>query len=139
MTLSGILICRKKSRTSCIKASKKEFTHQNVIVSSYREPNFDLAQYFTFDGPLCYSNGTDRLISSLSQEHSSFDWRLYIDSSKRSLKAVLVRNGNKNPAIPIAQPVYLKESYMNLEEVLDAIKYRTHRWNICGDLKVIGL
>ena len=41
--------------------------------------------------------------------------RLFIDSSKRSLKAVLLDVGNKRPSIPIAHSTQLKEYYDNIE------------------------
>ena len=54
----------------------------------------------------------------------------FIDSSKRSLKAVLLHNGILKPVIPIAHSFYLKESFINLQEVLDAINYITRGENI---------
>ena len=55
-------------------------------------------------GPLVfvYYDDIEELYANLSQKHSSSDWRLFIDSSKRSLKAVLLHNGNLKPGIPIA-------------------------------------
>ena len=47
-------------------------------------------------------------------------------------------NGNKYPSIPIAHSVHLKESYDNMELLLEAIKYSEYQWSLCGDLKVIG-
>jgi hypothetical protein len=65
------------------------------------------------------------------------EWRLFIDSSKRSLKAVLLHNGNNYASLPIGHSVHLKESYENLELVLTKIGYTAHDWMICGDLKVL--
>ena len=62
-----------------------------------------------------------------------------MDSSKLSLKAVLLHNGNQYPSIPIGHAVHLKETYSNLQMLLGKIKYNDHGWQICGDLKVIGL
>jgi len=39
----------------------------------------------------------------------------YIDSSKVSLKAVLLHNGNTQPSIPSAHAVHKKETYMNIQ------------------------
>ena len=39
--------------------------------------------------------------------------RIFIDSSKRSLKAVLLHNSNEIPPISIADSAQLKESYDN--------------------------
>jgi len=43
----------------------------------------------------------DGLMQTLSINHSPLDWRLYIDSSKLSLKAVPIHNGNTLPSIPV--------------------------------------
>jgi hypothetical protein len=41
---------------------------------------------------------------------SAEEWRLFIDSSLVSLKAVLIHNGNKYPSIPLAHAVHMKDS-----------------------------
>ena len=98
----------------------------------------NLAQHFNTGDSLCYCNDIEDS-ANLLQEYFSSDWRLFIDSSKRSLKAVLLHNGIPKKGIPIAHFVYLKETIVKLLEFLDAIKYRTYGWNIRGDLEVIGL
>ena len=75
---------------------------------------------------------------------------MFIDSSKRSLKALLLHNTNKCAPIPVAHSVTLKEEYANIdvcssdlyaniELVLNKIKYRDHKWQICGDLKILTM
>ena len=49
-------------------------------------------------------------------------WSLFVDSSARSLKAVLLHNGNKYPSIPIAHSVHLKEGCENLKHLLRLVK-----------------
>ena len=51
------------------------------------------------------------------------EWRLFIDSSKKSLKCVLLHNGNLFGAIPIGHSVYLKEKHEHIKEVVDLLKY----------------
>jgi hypothetical protein len=48
---------------------------------------------------------------------------LFIDSSKVSLKAVLLHNGNKYPSVPLAHAVNMKESYENVKLLLEKIHY----------------
>ena len=69
----------------------------------------------------------------------STDWRIFIDSSKRSLKVVLLHNENVFASIPVGHSVHLKERYKNLELILDKIKYGDHKWIICGDHKIISM
>jgi predicted RNA-binding Zn-ribbon protein involved in translation (DUF1610 family) len=64
------------------------------------------------------------------------EWCLFIDCSKRSLKAVLLHNSNY-ASLPIGHSVHLKESYENFELIFTKIGYTAHEWMICGDLKVL--
>lgn len=88
---------------------------------------------------LCYCTNVSGLFTFLGFPHNPSDRRLFIDSSKRSLKAVLLHKGNKYPSIPIAHSVHLKEFYDNMELLLEAVKYNLYQWSLCRDLKVIGL
>ena len=64
-------------------------------------------------------------------------WRLFIDSSKATLKCVLLHNGNRYASVPVDHFVHLKETYENIKIVITKIKYFDHIWLICGDLKVL--
>jgi len=68
------------------------------------------------------------------------DWRLpvFIDSSKRSLKCVLLHSGNKYASVPIAHSTTLKEKYEAIKYVLEKISYDQHEWLICADLKMVN-
>ena len=67
------------------------------------------------------------------------EWRLFIDSSSRSLKAVLLHNGNKVASVPVGHSMEMSESYNNMELLLRKLKYKEHSWMVCGDLKVIAI
>lgn len=67
------------------------------------------------------------------------EWRLFIDSSKLSLKAVLLHQGNSKPSIPIAHAGNMKQSYESMYKLLDLIDYKQNDWKICADFKVIGM
>ena len=66
------------------------------------------------------------------------EWRLFIDSSKRSLKAVLMNKGNKLASVPIGHAVHMKESYESMQLLLKKINYEEHQWQLCGDLKIVA-
>jgi hypothetical protein len=40
-------------------------------------------------------------MEALGHQHNTSEWRLFIDPSKVSLKAVLLHNGNKYLSVPI--------------------------------------
>ena len=79
------------------------------------------------------------LVQSINMGHRSDEWRLFIDSSKVSLKAVLLHNGNVLPSIPVAHAFGIKGSDDSMKQLLQYIKYDTYKLNICADLKVIAL
>jgi len=64
-----------------------------------------------------------KLVDELkSNTYKDKEWRLFIDLLKRSLKAVLLHNGNTYAFIPIAHSTKLKETYENLQRVLEKNK-----------------
>lgn len=67
------------------------------------------------------------------------DWRLFIDSSKRSIKAVLLHNTNVYAPIPLAHSTVMQEKYENIGVLFQKINYDTHQWQICGDLKILTI
>jgi hypothetical protein len=81
----------------------------------------------------------DGLMQTLSVNHNPLNWRLFIDSSNLSLKAVLLHFGNTLPFIPVGHSVHNKEPYENVKILMGAINYDKFKWKICGDLKMIAL
>jgi len=75
----------------------------------------------------------------LGREHNSDQWRLFIDSSKVSLKVFLLQNGNRFPPVPLAHAANIKESYESMKLLLGKIKYDEFKCKLCGDLKVVAL
>ncbi|UYV82854.1 hypothetical protein LAZ67_22001095 [Cordylochernes scorpioides] len=71
--------------------------------------------------------------------HDTEEWRLFVDSSKISLNAVLLHNGNKFPSVPIAHASNMKETYENMKLFLKKKEYERYGWKICSDLNVIAL
>ena len=78
-------------------------------------------------------------MEALGVQHLPSEWRLFIDFSKSSIKAVLLHNGNLLPSISIAYSENLRESHKTMVILLEHIKYDTYNWHICGELKVIEL
>ena len=97
-----------------------------------------LEKYFSVFNNTCYCSNVAGLFQQLGYKHDHSEWRLFIDSSKLSLKAVLLHNGNEKPSVPLVHAVGLKETYKSMETILQLIKYSLRNWNICGDLKAIG-
>ena len=87
---------------------------------------------------LCYCTNIQGLFQKIGIAYSALDWRLFIDSSKQSLKAVHLHNGNVYPSIPIAHSVQVKEDRESVKILLELIQYNDHSWDIYGDFKTIA-
>ena len=119
---------------------EKHLLKAGTRVSFYRNREEKLRKYFQSDGQLVYCTDIEGLLllaMGLSGYRSN-DWRLFIDSSKRSLKCILLHNGNQYGSIPIGYSVTLKENYENIKVVLERLKYCVHQWLICVDLKMVN-
>lgn len=110
-----------------------------VVICKYRKRHSFFVDCFSKEEGLVFCNDVNGLFVKLGHEHVTSEWRLFIDSSKTSLKAVLLHNGNKLPSIPVAYSVNLKETYEVMRLVLDKINYKDFQWAICADLKVVAL
>jgi len=77
----------------------------------------------------------DGLMQTFNINHIPLNWRLFIDSSKLNLKAVLIHNGNTLPSIPVGHSVHSKELYEDMKILMRAINYDKFKWQICRDLK----
>jgi hypothetical protein len=90
-----------------------------------------------YDHVFCYD--VDGLMNALGIKHDPQEWRLFIDSSKLCLRAVLLHNGNQHPSIPVEHAVHTKETYVNLKQMLNKLEYSKYGWHICGGLEVVSL
>jgi hypothetical protein len=104
---------------------------------NYRRRQDDIAQFYKMERGLVACTDIDGLMQTLNINHNPLDWRLFIDSSKLSLKTVLHHNGNTLLSIPVDHSVHNKESYENIKILMKAINYDKFKWR--GDLKVTAL
>ena len=107
-------------------------------VSYYRDREQQFLPYFAQGENCVYCCDIEGLLKELGlMIYDPNDWRLFIDSSKRSLNVVLLHNGNKFGSIPLAHSVTFTEKYENVNLVLQLISYDQHKWIICVDLKIV--
>ena len=62
----------------------------------------------------------------------------FFDSSVRSLKCVLLHNGNKYASIPIGHSISMREEYDSIKQILEKVAYLEYQWKICVDLKMVN-
>ena len=88
---------------------------------------------------LVYCADITQLLPKLGvSQYEPKDWRLFIDSSKWSLKFGLLHKGNQFASVPIAHSTTLKEKYEAVKYVLEKIGYDQHKLFICVDLKMVN-
>ena len=134
------LNCPKQSaEVLASRLQEKHLLRAGTNVSFYRNREENLRKYFQSDGQLVYCTDDEGLLLAMGlSAYRSNDWRLFIHSSKRSLKCVLLHNGNQYESIPTGHSVTLKENYKNIKVVLERLKYCVHQWLICVDLKMVN-
>lgn len=108
--------------------------------SMYRKRHLTFSHFFkVLEGNLlCYCSDVVGLFGEIGIEYNPSEWRLFIDSSTKSLKAVLLHNGNKHPSVPVGHSVHMKEDYENVKILMDMLNYTRHNWDICGDFKMLA-
>ena len=72
---------------------------------------------------LCYCGDIDGLFQFFEQEHNPPKWRLFIDASKTSVKAVLYIL----PSVPVVYSMIMRETYKNLKDILNAMQHNKHQ------------
>lgn len=110
----------------------------SVKITSQRKRHHAFSIFFTLENGLCFCNNVTALFQEIGIPCNPQEWRLFIDSSNRSLKAVLLHNGNQLPFLPLAHSVHLKEEYHNVKNLLNVLKYDEYKWEVIGDFKMVS-
>ena len=106
-----------------------------VRVTEQRHQDFS-SFFATVDG-LCFWHNVNGLFDSIEISCIPNGWRIFIDSSSRSLNGVLLHYGNRCPAIPLAHSVHL-QNYANVKTLLIVLKYDQFNWQVTGDFKMVA-
>ena len=76
----------------------------------YRGRHEEFKDFFSLKDGVMFCNDVCSVIEVLGHEYNPDQWRLFIGSSKVSLKVVLLHNGNRIPSVPLANATNMKES-----------------------------
>ncbi|KAI6651281.1 hypothetical protein LOD99_5429 [Oopsacas minuta] len=81
---------------------------------SYRNREIEFLKYFIVEDGFMFCHDVSPLVNALGCPYVPNDWRLFIDSSKQSLKCVLLHNGNKFSSIPIGHSNWPARTNLNV-------------------------
>ena len=110
---------------------------QDTKVCFYRGRHEKFKNFFSKENSEVFCNYVCSGMEVLGHEFNPDKWRLFIDSSKVSLKLVLLHIGNKFPSVPLAHAANMKDGYESMKLLLG--KYDEFNWKVCGGVKVVAL
>ena len=117
----------------------KNLLSDRACISFSRNRHQEYLRFFSTVKDLVYRADIAQLLPKLGvPQYEPKDWILFIGSTKRSLKCVLLHNGNQSASVPIAHLTTQKEKYQAVKYVLEKISYDQHKWFICVDLKMVN-
>lgn len=68
----------------------------NTKISHFRHRHLLFSTFYSQENNVCFCNDINGLMQKIGFQYDPVEWRLFIDSNKASIKAVLLHNGNKN-------------------------------------------
>ena len=132
-------LSKESSELLASRLNEKNLLHAGTKITFYRTREKDLLPFFSEENNLVFCNDVGGLLKKMGlSEYLPHAWRLFIDSSKRSLKCVLLHNGNRYGSVPIGHSTSMKEEYRTISLVLEKIKYQEQQWVICVDLNMVN-
>ncbi len=112
-------LSKESSELLASRLKEKNVLQPGTLITFYRKRHIEFLPYFTQENDIVYCSDVVGLLCQLGvQLYDPQEWRLFIDSSKRSLKCVLLHNGNLYGSVPLAHSTTLKEKYDEIKFVL---------------------
>ena len=111
--------------------------------TSFRYRSEKFLKCFKVSDMITYCCDIPGLLSEFGVTFNPTEWTLFIDSGKNSLKFAILNNEHdvhiRKPTLIVAYSCHHQESYASLEQVLKLVNYSYFKFNVCCDLKVVGL
>ncbi|KAK4878970.1 hypothetical protein RN001_007116 [Aquatica leii] len=105
-------LSKESSELHASRLNEKNLLQPDINITFYRKRDKDLLPFYSEENNLVFCNNIKGLLQKMGlSEYTPDEWRLFIDSSRRSLKCVLLHNGNKYGSIPIGHSTSMKEEY----------------------------
>lgn len=116
--LNGSCICQSCPELLASRLHEKWLLDHGTRVTFYRNREAELRRLFQSDGNLVYCSEVAGLLLAMGlPAYDAGEWRLFIDTSKSSLKCVLLHNGNRYASIPVGYSVRMREEYAKIKTV----------------------
>ena len=120
-----------KSELLASRLQQWNMLQRDVTVTSFRHRHEAFATYFKKVDDLSYCTDITGLMEHLNGSYGPHKWRLFIDSGKGTLKAVLVHNGNIKPSVPLAHTAKMKEEYESMKLLLFSLACKLDTQSTC--------
>ena len=114
---------KKSAEPLASRLKEKNLLMSETPVTFYRNRDAEFIPLFNEDSDLVYcSNGEGVVLCLGVQLFDANSWRLFIDSSQRSVKCVLLHNTNIYASIQIEHSKQLKEKHESSKQVMEKIQ-----------------
>ena len=104
-----LYLTKDKSELLASRLKERNLLGEGVKITLYRKRAQNLHVLFTMKDDLCFCNDIVELFEQLEIPYDNTNWRLFLEASKKSIKAVLLHNNNTLPSVPIAYSATMKE------------------------------
>lgn len=113
-----------KSEFLCSRLKENGLVDKNVKTTTFRSRNNELKGLFLTENTLTYCPNISSLLLKVGYPAEPEKYRLFIDSSRSSLKVALLHNGNQLETLPVAYSTTMKETRQNFETILQKLNYQ---------------
>ena len=103
--------------------NSKNMLNDGVTFSWNKHCEKECLPFFINESPLVCCVDVKGLIEKLGTVYNLLNWSLFINSSKASLKSVLLHNGNLFASKLLAHSTQMKDTYENIKIMLTKLKY----------------
>ena len=100
---------------------QRNLLDESMQVTHQRKHHQTFSNFLSRQDGLCFCNNVAGLFEAIGITCNPSESCIFIDSSSRSLKAVLFDNGNNYPSLPMAHSVHLREDYISVKMLLSAL------------------
>lgn len=118
--------------------SAVEFVTKKGIIYTCQKRQSMLSVFFSMSNDLTFCHDIPDLMNALSLFYKFTMCQLF-NSSRTSLKVVLLLNRNEQPFVFVSHATNMTETYEHVRILLQNLKYEPHKRNSLAYLKVVAL